>query len=70
VHVDAGWIGKRLTTLGDHAGARIAFVTRYGEAVIPTGDTVLQENDLVHVLYRVDQRETVETIMGRPPEVH
>ena len=52
VHAHAGWIGRRLTRIEQAAPARIAFVTRYGEGVIPGPDTVLQEGDLLHVLMR------------------
>ena len=67
VHVDPAWIGRRVRALGDASASRIAFVTRYREAIVPDDDTVMQENDLVHVLYRVDDREQVESIIGSPP---
>lgn len=70
VHVDPSWIGRRVSQIGDAAGARVAFVTRYGEAMIPGADTVMQENDLVHLLYRVDDREQVERVLGAAPEGH
>ena len=70
VHVDSAWIGQRVTRLGDSAGATIAFVTRYGEAVLPTADMVVQENDLVHVVYRVADRERVESVFGSAPGGH
>jgi len=70
VHVHPGWIGRRINSLGDAVGARIAFVTRYGEATIPDSQMVMQENDLVHILYRVTDLDRVESVLAAPPEAH
>ena len=43
-----------MAALEDAAGARVAFLTRYGDGLLPTGDTVVQEGDLVHVIMRID----------------
>ena len=42
------WIGRQLTELEDALGVRAAFVTRFGNGVLPTPDTVIQEGDLVY----------------------
>ena len=68
MHVDPGWIGHRLTEVEAAGGIRIAFVTRFGEAVLPQPDTVLQEGDLVHVLVTDDAVETATKRLGTPPE--
>src|SRR4051794_11024606 len=47
--VHEGWVGRPLRALEEASGARVAYVTRYGDGVLPTADTVLQENDTVHV---------------------
>ena len=70
VHVDPSWVGRRVVSLGDASGARVAFVVRYGEALIPGPDTVMQENDLVHLLYRIEDRPHVEDVLGKAPEGH
>jgi trk system potassium uptake protein TrkA len=67
VHVDPGWVGSRLTELEVAAGVRIAFVTRGGEARIPTASTVLQEGDLVHVVTAGVELERVESVLGAAP---
>ena len=67
VHVDPGWVGSRLTELEVAAGVRIAFVTRSGEARIPTVSTVLQEGDLVHVVTAGVELERVESVLGAAP---
>ena len=56
------WLGKRAVALEEASGARLAFITRYGEPLLPSPDTVLQEGDLVHALLRDEARERVERI--------
>lgn len=68
VQVGAVWLGKRATALEEASGARLAFITRYGSALLPQPDTVLQEGDLVHVLLPDDAREQVERIFERGPQ--
>ena len=67
VHVGAGWVGHRATALEEAAGARIAFVTRMGEPMLPTSDLVIQEGDLVHAVYRSDDRAFVERAFATGP---
>jgi trk system potassium uptake protein TrkA len=48
--------------------ARVAFITRLGEAIIPDTHTVLQEGDLVHVMVTdADLKSTLE-ILSQTPE--
>jgi trk system potassium uptake protein TrkA len=37
--------------------------------VLPTPDTVLQENDTVHVLLKADDAALVERTLANPPAV-
>lgn len=68
--VHPGWIGKPLQTLEAATGARVGYLTRYGDGVLPGPTTVLQENDLVHVLVLATDVPRVERILTRvPPEV-
>ncbi|AEI11983.1 MULTISPECIES: potassium channel family protein [Cellulomonas] len=69
VDVHRGWVGRTLVTLEEASGARAAYLTRYGDAVLPTAATVLQENDIVHVLVRVDDIAHVERVLTAEPEV-
>jgi trk system potassium uptake protein TrkA len=69
VDVHPGWVGRPLKTLEDATGARIAYVTRYGDGILPTPTTVLQENDTVHVLMRADSSALVERILTSAPAV-
>lgn len=67
IHVDAGWIGRRTSVLESASGARIAFITRYGAAFLPTPDTVLQDGDLVHAIYAVADAEKVTVAFEHAP---
>jgi trk system potassium uptake protein TrkA len=48
--------------------ARIAFITRMGEAIIPNSHTVLQQGDLVHVMVTDADLERTLKILSQTPE--
>ncbi|MGW6458894.1 potassium channel family protein [Streptomyces sp. NPDC055078] len=68
VYTSPAWIGYKVSRLQDESGVRIAFITRLGEAVLPTSETVLQEGDLVHVMMRTNEIEKVEAAFAEGPE--
>ena len=67
VHVGPAWLGRRITSLEQASGARVAFVTRYGEPLLPDADTVIQDGDLVHAAYAVAERTRVEGVFESGP---
>ncbi len=68
--VHPAWVGRPLTQLEAATGARIGYLTRYGDGVLPNATTVLQENDVVHVLVLATELAKVErTLTHVPPEV-
>ena len=70
MHPHKGWFGMAITDLEDATGARVAFITRLGEGLIPDSHTVLQEGDLLHVTVRDTELSKVENIFSRSPEDH
>lgn len=68
VHASEAWIGHKVSKLQEETGVRVAFLTRLGEAVLPTSATVLQEGDLVHVMMRTDEIDKVEAAFAEGPE--
>ncbi|MFD7896306.1 potassium channel family protein [Streptomyces sp. NPDC059743] len=68
VHTASSWIGHKISTLQEETGVRVAFLTRLGEAMLPTSQTVLQEGDLVHVMMRTDDIEKVEAAFAEGPD--
>ena len=68
VHVGEHWLGRRVTALEDASGARVGYLQRYGAAVIPHQDTVLQDGDIVHAIFLEENRERVERVFEHGPE--
>jgi trk system potassium uptake protein TrkA len=64
------WVGLRVTRLEKESGARVAFLTRYGEGLLPDPDTVVQADDIIHVLLDPTTREAVGAILLTGPETH
>jgi trk system potassium uptake protein TrkA len=62
------WVGQDLTRIEQAAGGRVAFVTRFGEAVLPGPQMVYQMGDLVHLMVPTDAMFTAERTLSRPPE--
>lgn len=67
VHVSDRWLGRRVTALEIASNARVAFLTRYGAAILPGPDTVLQDGDLVHALYPVQAHASVTAVFEEGP---
>jgi trk system potassium uptake protein len=66
---DPGWIGRSVRQVQNNAtGARIAFLTRYGEAILPTWQTVIQDGDLLHVLVERGNILAIEETFAAAPK--
>lgn len=66
--VNSSWVGRRVFDLEAVVGGRVAFITRLGEGVVPTGDTVHQDGDLVHfALDRARLAEAERILDAAPP---
>ena len=68
VHPD--WVGRLVHELQDSTGARIAFLTRFGVAVLPNRETVLQDGDIVHVLLMREDEDHIQEVFQAAPEGH
>jgi trk system potassium uptake protein TrkA len=68
VPYSTGWVGHRVSALEEASGTRVAFITRLGEAVLPTPQMVVQEGDLVQVVVRRADMATVEAAFAKGPE--
>ena len=66
VAVHPSWYGDRVSRLESATGARVAFVTRLGQGLLPQADTVLQTGDLVHMLTDATSLSAVAEILGAP----
>ena len=68
VHPAADWYGSPVLRIENVTSARVAFITRLGEGLIPDEHTVLQEGDLVHVIVEEGKLAAVEAAMAKSPE--
>ena len=63
------WAGHSVRRVEALTGARVAFLSRYTEGVMVTGDTVLQENDTLYVLMRSEDVDAVERVLTNAPSL-
>lgn len=61
------WIGRTLSALEEALGVRAAFVVRFGNGVLPTPDTVVQEGDLIYAAALSHQNTEVAQLAAQPP---
>ncbi len=61
------WAGHALVDIERAAGVRIAYITRFGEGMLPRPDTAYQQGDTVHIMMRTDDINEVSRILSRSP---
>lgn len=67
VALHAHWYGMQVKELERAAGIRVAYLTRFGEGIIPQARTRIQGGDLVHAMLPVDKSSEVEKILASVP---
>jgi trk system potassium uptake protein TrkA len=70
MQVHPEWYGRLVHDLQDSTGARIAFLSRFGVALLPTRETVLQDGDIVHVLLMREDEARIQEMFRTAPEAH
>lgn len=65
IHDD--WAGLPLEAIEEAAGVRVAFITRFGEGLLPRASATYQKGDLVHAMMRIDDIDDVLRVVTRPP---
>jgi len=68
VPLNDGWVGRRFAELEKASGARVAYVTRFGEALLPDTTTVIQAGDDVHFLFATATERAALKSVGHPPK--
>ena len=68
VSLHKGWYGEAVSLIEKNTDARVAFITRLGEALLPDEHTVLQEGDLVHVFAQEKKLAAIEKSLSKSPE--
>jgi trk system potassium uptake protein TrkA len=67
VQLDDGWVGRELTEIEAASGARVAYLTRFGEGTLPGPGTRYQKGDIVHAMMSVDSTFEIDRILSKPP---
>ncbi|GGO26408.1 Trk system potassium uptake protein TrkA [Microbispora rosea subsp. aerata] len=62
-----GWIGTRARAVEEVTGARVAFINRMGEALVPKDATVVQEGDLLHLVAAENDMDRINKLLSAPP---
>ncbi|WP_037303851.1 potassium channel family protein [Amycolatopsis orientalis] len=63
-----GWVGRSVRDLQDTTGARVAFIMRFGTAVLPDTKAVIQADDVVYVAAKSGTVSDVTSVALREPE--
>ncbi|MQA09095.1 MAG: TrkA family potassium uptake protein [Pseudonocardiaceae bacterium] len=66
--VHEGWIGRPVGQLQQAADCRVAFIVRFGNALLPDTKTVLQADDQIYVAVRSGMVGDTTSVAARPPE--
>jgi trk system potassium uptake protein TrkA len=68
--VPTSWIGQRTVRLQEQTQARIAWIDRLGEGMLPSNETVIQEGDLLHLVIREENAGHAYAVLEKGPEDH
>ncbi|MCC3271816.1 TrkA family potassium uptake protein [Arthrobacter zhangbolii] len=61
------WLGRSLSGIEAAAGVRIAYVTRFGEGILPRPDSSYQQGDVLHAMMSVDRTAEISKILSKEP---
>jgi trk system potassium uptake protein len=62
------WLGEKVKLIEQSTGARIVFISRLGQTLIPEPGTVLQEGDLIHVISEEADLERITAELAKRAE--
>jgi trk system potassium uptake protein len=60
------WLSEKVSTLEQASNARIAFIQRLGQALIPGPNTVLQQGDVLHVIAKEADLSHIAEVFAKP----
>jgi trk system potassium uptake protein TrkA len=67
IDLNPGWIGHPIASIEKAAGIRVAYLTRFGEGVLPAAGTSYQDGDTVHAMLNVDRSSEISHILAKSP---
>ena len=62
------WLGRSLRSIEAASGVRIAYVTRFGEGILPTAGTSYQQGDTLHAMMRTTATDEITRILAAAPK--
>ncbi|WP_434994605.1 potassium channel family protein [Arthrobacter sp. Ld5] len=62
------WLGRSLRTIEAASGVRIAYLTRFGEGILPAHDTSYQQGDILHAMMRTTATGEIGRILAAAPK--
>lgn len=62
-----GWVGHSLREIEKAAGVRLAYLTRFGEGILPAADTSYQQGDILHAMMAVSATDDISRVLSQPP---
>jgi trk system potassium uptake protein len=68
LQVDTAWVGEKVSTLEEAVKTRVAFLNRMGEAIVPDGESVIQDGDIVHAIAHPDDLDRINDAVSRRVE--
>ncbi|GED97838.1 potassium transporter TrkA [Gordonia crocea] len=70
LEIDESWIGTSVAKFGEETGCHVVFLNRVGRAILPEPRTAIQDEDIVYVAVRSNDRETIRELAAAPRPVH
>lgn len=64
VDLDSSWFGTTIADIERNTGARVAYITRELELVLPTQTTVVQDGDELRLLAHVSETNAVQRVLN------
>lgn len=61
------WIGATVRQVEESSGARIGYLTRWGEGMVPRANVVIAEHDVPHVLCAPSDLNAVQRVLATAP---
>lgn len=67
VRANSGWVGTPVARIEQLTGARVPFLLRMGEGIVPGPRTLFQDGDLLYLAMPDNQAADIEALMARTP---
>ena len=65
--VSNAWVGTSVIAIEERLGVRVAWISRGSGALVPTGTTLIQEHDRLHLAVATERLTAVQRALSRPP---